>query len=74
MVSKCPFTTPKVSSTAFPKLKQGGTYRVYLPFDSHKDARLPFPYIIYYLQLKNVGGKGSLVKTQVSNEKVSAIK
>lgn len=61
-------------STAFPKLKQGGTYRVYLPFDSHKDARLPFPYIIYYLQLKNVGAKGSLVKTQVSNEKISAIK
>ncbi len=61
-------------STAFPKLKQGGTYRVYLPFDSHKDPRLPFPYIVYYLQLKNVGAKGSLVKTQVSNEKVSAIK
>jgi hypothetical protein len=61
-------------STAFPKLKQGGTYRIYLPFDSHKDPRLPFPYIVYYLQLKNVGAKGSLLKTQNTNEKVSTNK
>jgi hypothetical protein len=49
-------------SLAFPKIKQGGTYRVYIPFDMHKDPRLPFPYIIYYIKLKNVGPKGSLIK------------
>jgi hypothetical protein len=31
-------------------------------FDMHKDPRLPFPYIIYYIKLKNVGPKGSLIK------------
>lgn len=49
-------------SLAFPKIKQGGTYRVYIPFDMHKDPRLPFPYIIYYIKLKNVAPKGSLIK------------
>jgi hypothetical protein len=29
----------------------------------HKDPRLPFPYIIYYVKLNNVGAKGSLTKT-----------
>lgn len=61
-------------STAFPKLKQGGTYRVYLPFDSHKDPRLPFPYIVYYLQLKNVGAKGSLAKANQNQVKESGLK
>ena len=61
-------------STAFPKLKQGGTYRVYLPFDSHKDPRLPFPYIVYYLQLKNVGAKGSLAKANQNQAIESELK
>jgi FKBP-type peptidyl-prolyl cis-trans isomerase len=58
-------------SLAFPKLKQGGTYRVYIPFEMHKDPRLPFPYIIYYVKLNNVGPKGSLLKTEKSENSMS---
>ena len=58
-------------SLAFPKLKQGGTYRVYIPFEMHKDPRLPFPYIIYYVKLNNVGPKGSLIKTEKSENSMS---
>ena len=62
-------------SIAFPKLKQGGTYRVYIPFDMHKDPRLPFPYIIYYVKLNNIGPKGSLTKTDNStNKRINPIK
>jgi hypothetical protein len=68
-------------SLAFPKLKQGGIYRVYIPFDMHKDPRLPFPYIIYYLKLNNIGPKGSLTKTDnkvnsisKSSQRVNSIK
>ncbi|MBM3453211.1 MAG: hypothetical protein FJX84_08725 [Bacteroidetes bacterium] len=62
-------------SIAFPKLKQGGTYRVYIPFDMHKDPRLPFPYIIYYVKLNNVGPKGSLIKADNStNKRINPIK
>lgn len=61
-------------SLAFPKLKQGGTYRVYIPFDMHKDPRLPFPYIIYYVKLNNVGAKGSLTKTDKSENTSSTVK
>jgi FKBP-type peptidyl-prolyl cis-trans isomerase len=60
------------------KMKVGGKYRVYLPYSAQNNPieskKLPFQYIIYQIELKNVGAKGSLVKTQVSNEKVSAIK
>jgi hypothetical protein len=49
-------------SKALPKLKQGGIYRVYLPFEMYQDPRLPFPYIIYYLKLNKVGAKGELLK------------
>jgi hypothetical protein len=56
-------------SIAFPKLKQGGTYRVYIPFDMHKDPRLPFPYIVYFVKLNNVGPKGSLTKADNSTNK-----
>jgi FKBP-type peptidyl-prolyl cis-trans isomerase len=49
-------------SMAFPKLKQGGVYRVYLPFEMYQDPRLPFPYIIYYLKLNKVAAKGELLK------------
>ena len=58
-------------SLAFPKLKQGGTYRVYIPFEMHKDPRLPFPYIIYYVKLNNVGPKGSLLNTEKSENSMS---
>ncbi len=54
-------------SLAFPKLKQGGTYRIYIPFDMHKDPRLPFPYIIYYVKLHKVGPKGSLTQSEKTN-------
>jgi FKBP-type peptidyl-prolyl cis-trans isomerase len=60
------------------KMKVGGKYRVYLPYSAQNNPieskKLPFQYIIYQIELKNVGAKGSLVKTQVSTEKVSTNK
>lgn len=53
---------------AFLKMKVGGKYRVYLPYSMQNNPvesqKLPFQFIIYYIELKKIGPKGSLSKTK----------
>tara|TARA_Y100000385_G_scaffold279912_1_gene330217 strand:- start:1682 stop:2593 length:912 start_codon:yes stop_codon:yes gene_type:complete len=48
-------------SFVFPKIKKGGKYRIYMPFEMFNDQRLPFPYICFYIDFLDFGDKGSLV-------------
>jgi FKBP-type peptidyl-prolyl cis-trans isomerase len=60
------------------KMKVGGKYRVYLPYSAQNNPieskKLPFQYIIYQIELKNVGPKGSLAKANASPVNESGLK
>jgi hypothetical protein len=46
-----------------PKLKKGGKYRIFFPSDKNPNYSLRFPCIIYEIHLIDVGSKGSLTKS-----------
>lgn len=47
---------------AFPHLKKGGQYRIYLPYSAVLDQRLPQQSYIFYVDFIDFGGPNTLVK------------